>query len=216
MKLLTNLTKIDTDSAFSGCTSLVNIEGLDNIISFTSNVFRGLSTLKSINITSKCDTLGAAMCYAASNLETIGDISNVKEIPERCFWACVSLTSVNISNKCTKIGFGAFSGCNLLTSIGSLSNVTSIGEQSFYCTNIFKLVISDVCVNIGKYAFGACRKLTYIKCLAATPPIIGTYTFQESVCSIYVPDNSVSAYQSATNWSDYTSRIKPMSEFTES
>ena len=216
MKLLTNLTKIDRDSAFCGCTSLVNIEGLDNITSFASNVFRGLSTLKSINITNKCDTLGWAMCNGDTKLESIGDISNVKGIPDYCFYACESLTSVNISNKCTKIGFGAFSCCNLLTSIGSLSNVTSIGEQSFYCTNIFKLVISDVCVNIGKYAFGACEKLTYIKCLAATPPTIGTYTFQGSVCSIYVPDNSVSAYQSATNWSDYTSRIKPMSEFTES
>ena len=168
LKLFTNLTKIDTDGAFCGCTSLVNIEGLDNITSFASNVFRDLSTLKSINITNKCDTLGWAMCDGDSKLETIGDISNVKEIPDYCFYYCKSLTSVNISSVCT-----------------------NIGTESFY----------------------SCQSLKYIKCLAITPPTIGTSAFYNSTCKIYVPDASVSAYKAATNWSVYASRIFSLTQF---
>ena len=171
MKLLTNLTKIDTDSAFCGCTSLVNIEGLDNITSFASNVFRGLSTLKSINITNKCDTLGWAMCDGDDKLETIGDISSVKKIPDYCFYYCKSLTSVNISSVCT-----------------------NIGTESFYY----------------------CQSFKYIKCLAITPPTIGTSAFYRSTCNIYVPDACVDIYKSATNWSVYADRIKALSTFIES
>lgn len=32
-------------------------------------------------------------------------------------------------------------------------------------------------------------------------------------CPIYVPDESVDAYMTATNWSELADRIKPMSEF---
>jgi hypothetical protein len=55
-------------------------------------------------------------------------------------------------------------------------------------------------------------------CRATNPPIITTYTFDSTQISteegaIYVPDESVETYKSATNWSIYADQIKPLSEY---
>ncbi len=47
-----------------------------------------------------------------------------------------------------------------------------------------------------------------------TPPTLGTSAFYNinSICKIYVPDASVTAYKSATNWNTYADYIYPISE----
>jgi len=46
-----------------------------------------------------------------------------------------------------------------------------------------------------------------------TPPAIGTGAFDNSNdAPIYVPDDSVTEYKTATNWADYADRIFAISE----
>ena len=47
-----------------------------------------------------------------------------------------------------------------------------------------------------------------------TPPTLGGTSIFDNMNNnpIYVPDNSVTAYQTAQYWSEYASRIKPISE----
>ncbi len=216
MKLLTNLTKIDTYNAFVGCTSLINVEGLDNITSFAGNDFRGLPNLKKVNITNVCKVLGGSMFNGCLKLTEFGDISNVESIPDYCFWSCPSIVSVRLSNKCTSIGDGAFGSCNSLTDISNTDKVVNFGKSSFLYAPLTKFVFEDVCESIGNSAFSSCKKLTYIKCLPAIPPSLGENAFSYgSSCPIYVPDDSVDTYKSATNWSAYASRIKALSTFVD-
>ena len=40
--------------------------------------------------------------------------------------------------------------------------------------------------------------------------------WETKITTIYVPDESVEAYKAATNWVNYASIIKPLSEYVES
>ena len=50
-----------------------------------------------------------------------------------------------------------------------------------------------------------------------TPPIMSNTSSLTSTnnCLIYVPDESVNAYKTATNWTTVASRIHPISEIEE-
>jgi hypothetical protein len=58
-------------------------------------------------------------------------------------------------------------------------------------------------------AFASCTSLTQVICNATTPPTLGTDVFGNTPASlaIKVPSASVSAYQGATNWSTYSTKI---------
>ena len=97
------------------------------------------------------------------------------------------LVSVEIGSCVTSIGNGAFQSCDSLTSVTIPNSVTSIGDM----------------------AFTYCDSLTSVTVEATTPPTLGDYAFEATNnCPIYVPTQSVSAYQSASRWSAYASRIQ--------
>lgn len=114
---------------------------------------------------------------------TIGDSYYYTQAP---FMNCYSLSSVTIPSSVTTIARYAFYGCSGLTSITIPSGVTSIYEA----------------------AFSRCSGLTAIYVEPTTPPALyGSEPFWNTGdCPIYVPCESVSAYQSA--WSTYASRIE--------
>lgn len=123
--------------------------------------------------------------YSAMTEAIIGDC--VTEIDDHAFYDFSGLTSVSIPDSVTTIGVAPFQNCTSLTSVTIPSGVTSIDYQ----------------------AFVQCTSLNSITCLATTPPTLGIRVFNTgNSCPIYVPSASVNAYKSATNWSNYASRIQ--------
>ena len=116
-------------------------------------------------------------------------LSSITSIGYSVFDSCGSLTEVSFPNA-TSIGDGAFESCSGLTSV-SLPNATSIGSNAFRnCSSLTTIYVgtntSTVCTLSSTSAFSGCTKLT----------------------NIYVPASLVSKYKSATNWSNYASKIK--------
>ena len=82
--------------------------------------------------------------------------------------------------------------------------------------------MSENCSSIGKESFGrsvgtAGKNITLI-CRASTPPTLGGAIISKdwikaTIGEIYVPDDSVEAYKTATNWSAYANKILPLSHF---
>ena len=68
---------------------------------------------------------------------------------------------------------------------------------------------------IGGYAFQYCTGLIWVSITAATPPTLGSGAFANcpALTGIYVPDESVEAYKTATNWSAYANKILPLSQY---
>ena len=126
------------------------------------------------------------------------------------------ITSVTVPNGITIIGESTFYSCGL-TSINLPSSLTTIKGYAFYqANNISSLIIPSGVIEIGSMAFHNCANLANFTIKATTPPTLGSGAFDGTTLKpsfkIYVPDESVDAYKSATNWSSLSDRIKPISE----
>lgn len=106
------------------------------------------------------------------------------------FKDCISLINVpNISSSITDMMF-TFDGC--------LSLVTAPAIQNSV-TDMFR-------------TFRNCSSLKELTMLGTTPPSMqSALQGCSSIESIYVPDSAVDAYKTATNWSEFADKIKPLS-----
>ena len=146
-----------------------------------------------------------------TSLSSIEIPNNVTSIDYGVFRDCTSLSSIEIPNSVTSIGFEVFNNCTSLTSCTIGSGVTSIGMSTFrYCTSLTSINIPDSVIDIGSHAFYYCSSLSSITVNSTTPPKLTNTSALENTnnCPIYVPSGSVNVYKSATNWSEYASRIQ--------
>ncbi|MBO7194852.1 MAG: leucine-rich repeat protein [Alistipes sp.] len=192
--------------AFYSCSSLTSVTIPDSVTSIGSNTFKGCSSLKSVTIPDSVTEIGENTFDNCSSLKsvTIGD--SVASIGYSAFSGCSSLTSVTIGNGVTSIGEDAFRYCSSLTSITIPDSVTEIGHQAFYsCRSLKSVTIPARVTSIGQAAFRYCSSLTSVYCKRAAPPAGGYHMFDDNASGrkIYVPRNSVSAYNAANRWSDY-------------
>ena len=128
-----------------------------------------------------------------------------------CYY-CYDLASLTIPNNVTSIGEYAFGNCYGLTSITIPNNVTNIGNYAFYyCQSLTSITIPDNITNIGIYAFYYCYGMSEYHFKPTTPPTLASTNALNSIssdCIIYVPQGSLSAYQQATNWSQFSSYMQ--------
>ena len=155
-------------------------------------------------------SIGDSAFEICSSLTSITIPDSVTSIGNYAFSDCIGLTSVTIGNSVTSIGIEAFSYCYNLTKITIPDSVTSIGDYAFYgCINLTSVTIGGSVTSIGEDAFEYCSSLTSITIKATTPPTLGSGAFEDTNdCPMYVPEESVEAYKTATNWNTYASRIQ--------
>ena len=105
-------------------------------------------------------------------------------------------------------------------------NVRTIGKNVLMTSSAKAtpkiVIIGEHVQSIGDYF---CRYKTSMQKViihANTPPTGATLIFRSSTAQninstfkIYVPDDSVSAYKSASNWSRFASQILPLSQLSE-
>jgi len=70
-------------------------------------------------------------------------------------------------------------------------------------------VIPESVTSIGEWAFGEWLSVPYVEMKSETPPtLVDNSAFDsQNNAPIYVPDGSVNAYKTATNWVDFAYRI---------
>lgn len=114
---------------------------------------------------------------------------------------------------------GLYSMCSCNDRGGLLSAVVASGtgtnQSMFYnCAKLKTATLASTISNIRSFTFRACVVLEEVIIEATTPPTLGSGAFQDcrALTSIYVPDASVSTYQSTSGWSTYASIIKPISQ----
>lgn len=119
----------------------------------------------------------------------------------------VEITDLVIPNSVTTIGGFAFYCCSGLTSVTIPNSVTSIGDYAFSgCTSLTSLTLPSSVTSIGDNAFSWCSNMDSITSLASVPPSLGYMCFNDvnTQIPVFVPCESVSAYQSASGWSDFS------------
>lgn len=127
------------------------------------------------------------------------------------------LRNAVIPDGTTSIGTGAFydlgNGDNQLETVTVPSSVTSVGKFAFFNEkNLTEITLPSGLTFIGEGAFAGCNNLTSITILATVPPTLeatGISTGNNDT-KVYVPAESVLAYQTADAWQYYAQMITPI------
>lgn len=208
------------DGIFRACTGLTSITvDPDNIVYDSRNNCNAIIRTATNTLIQGCNTtvipdnvtvIGNYAFSGRTNLSSIEIPNSVTAIYGDAFSYCTNLISVVIPNSVTMISNSVFQYCTNLTSIEISDSVTSIGPSAFSgCTSLTSVVIPDSVSQIGGAAFYSCTGLTYIKCYREAPAsIVNSYYGHPfngitSTCTLYVPINSLEAYQTADYWKDF-------------
>ena len=211
----TKVTKI-RDGVFKGCAALAEVSLPASLTSIGNYAFEGCSSLTEIALPAGVTSIGGSAFKGCTLLAGITLPDTQTSIGESTFNGCSSLTEIALPAGVTSIGNYAFNGCKLLARVLNLENtkVTKIGDGAFSgCSSLTEITLPAGVTSIRQYAFNGCKSLQYIRIEATTPPTLAsTNAIPSTIGAIYVPDESVAAYQSATNWSSFASKIKGISE----
>ena len=201
--------------AFYNCTNLTAVS-FPACTTINQNAFQNCTSLTTVNFPA-CTTINLNAFYNCTNLTTVS-FPACTTINQNAFYSCTSLTTVNFP-ACTTIGSYAFQNCTNLTTV-SFPACTTIGSYAFQnCTSSLTTVSFPACTTISFWAFNRCYnlkslylmgsslcKLSHSNAFTSTP--IGGYsTSAGTYGSIYVPASLLTSYQTATNWTYFSSRF---------
>jgi len=178
-------------NCFQYCCSLQSIT-LPNNINFTSlgnNCFQNCYSLQSITIPSGVTSLGGSCFSSCYSLQSIAIPSGVTSLGGSCFRTCYSLQTITLSNN---------------------SNFISLPIYCFYtCSSLKYITIPSTVTSLGGNCLEQCKSLQKIYMKPTTPPTLGNTTTltNNTGLVIYVPTDTLSTYQSADNWSTYSSKM---------
>lgn len=224
---LRNITEIgSSDSqAFRNCTSLISVGNTSNLQIVGTEAFRGCTSLTSIDL-SNVTHVGHAAFKECSSLGTNQDLDiTLDQYVTEAFYG-TAYRSVTLH--CTQTSSYDWSGIqsapfaympNLLKL--DLSDTKMDKFVSTYTSNLTTLILPTTMTQILWDSFTGINNIQYIVILAnnvvslesADYMLHGVY---HPNANVYVPDNLVSQYQGAANWSDISTRIKGISELPSS
>lgn len=146
--------------------------------------------------------------------------TDVTSVGTNAFANCDQLTSIDFPNA-TYIGGSAFNSCSNLATV-NLPKVTTIDGNGFYgCTPLNNVEMPKLS-SIETRAFRNCSNLTKIIIgtdISGTCTLSNTDAFSNTPIAsgsgyIYVSDDKVDTYKSASNWSTYSAQIKSVNELS--
>lgn len=187
---------------FDKCANLTSVS-LQNCININAGAFRGCTALKNANLPS-CETFSGGSNFDGTE----------------------TLQSINIQNLTTMAsGKRIFTNCRELEEFNA-PNLVSVGEST---ANMFNTCLELKKVYFPKLGGTVIGASSFYKCSRLVTLVLGgnelntlenTAAFSGSAIAngtgyIYVPDNLVDTYKTATNWSAYADQIKPISELEE-
>ena len=143
--------------------------------------------------------------YSKVTVNVVGDY-NAKFVPNQRFSAKTALNEINIQPGVVVIAAQAFSGFTGLEKIELPEGVTTFESQCFYgCTSLKAIVFPSTVASFESQALRNCASLESIKFQTLIPPTVqNSNVFQDvpTTCKIYVPQGSLAAYTSASNYPD--------------
>ena len=178
-----------TEKINSTGTNGVNSGWINTIKKIPALTFNGVSTQYIFNY---CP----ASSIDLSNFDT-SQVTNMQGTFSRTAFKTIDLSNFDTSNVANMGNMFEYNSqlISLDLSNFNTSKVTNTGYMCQYCSSLSKLIIDNP--NIFP--------MTSISMLQQT-------AIAQKKGYIYVPDDLVESYKSATNWSAYASQIKPISE----
>lgn len=211
---------------FAGCTSLerINLDSITNYVisssDFTSAIFNGCSNLVNIGqLNDEVTIIGLSTFKSCSKLLLTSLPSSLVHIGSDAFNGCAAATFSVIPSGVTTIGGRSLSGVgSTVLDFSQCTSLTTIpSNMARFCANLELIKLPSSLTSIGRQAFYNGKAGLTIICYATTPPTVDETAFGGTTApaAIYVPDASVDTYKATSGWSSFSSKIKPLSEYTE-
>jgi len=194
--------------------SVVYLGTTYSVTGIGERAFYRCNHLSTVTIPGSVTTIGNYAFNGCSGLTSVTIGNSVESIGNSAFYGCENLSSLTIPNSVTSIGEYAFSGCSGLSSVAIPGSVTRIEGYAFYgCSGLSSVTIPSSVTGIGTVAFYGCSSLTSFINYATTPQSISDVFLKASItsCTLYVPAESVAAYEAANVWKGFGS-ILPISD----
>ncbi len=181
---------------------------------------------------------GNDMCEYCNGLLYIYLPNSITHISQDTFYECYGLQKIEGLSHIKTLGISALNNLKSLVikETITMSFTTIVPSSSFRASCLYHVILEEPTYRLDDYAFYGMMVLkldlpstmlqmdsnSLYQCdiselivRATTPPIINTTTFQLAYCTrlkIYVPDDSVTTYKEATNWTLLADRIHPISD----
>ena len=223
-----------TENSFKSCYSLQSIAISDSLSGLGSYCFAACYSLKFINIPMTIQSFNNNCFTTCYSLVSIAIPCNATSFGDSCFSTCPSLNSITIPTGFSSFGYGCFSQCRSLSLINIPTGV-SLGESCFSscyslqfitipesagelgakcfntCYSLKSITIPSSVTSVGEQCFYACYALNKIYLKPTVPPTLANQNAINNVNNtclvIYVPTGTLSAYQSASVWSSFSSKM---------
>ena len=101
----------------------------------------------------------------------------------------------------TAIDNSVFKGNTSVVNLTISENIKSIGAYAFQgCTSLKRLELPSTLISIGEKAFDGDKKLVHVCSKIKSPLDINENVFSNNTAALYVPDGTLSSYQSKSGW----------------
>lgn len=215
------------DYAFYSNTALTTVD-IPAAASIGDSAFYGCTGLTEVSFPAA--TYAAASAFYRCTGLTIASFPKATDIYAGVFQGCTALATVRFPNL-TAIYASAFRECAKLTTV-SFPKVTSISVYAFYgCT---KLTEADFPLlgSAANYVFSGCKSLKALILRRKTLCTLSGTNALNNCCHIlgtvdtsynpngdkdgyiYVPTDLLQAYQTASNWSTYSTQFRGLEDWT--
>ena len=181
-----------------------------------ASAFSGFPTLKLVVLPNSLKTIGENAFEGCGSLTNIKIPNSVQYIGNEAFMYCSVLQSVVLPEHLSEITANLFAFCSSLQSVQMYDEVATIGWNAFImCRALSTITLPSSMQEIRGSAFANCSGLRSIECDAVTPPVLAdadnnsVFSNVPSSIPLYVPAQSVQAYQSDAGWSYFTD-IQPI------
>ena len=209
--------------AFDGCTGLTSVVVGNSVTSIGVSAFTDCTSLKNISIGNSVISIGAGAFRRCSKLTSIIIPSSVTTIGESAFFGCYNLNELIIEDGESEltISFNYYSNGDVKAALfNDCNNIKTVylGRNLDYNFDVpppFENIKSLKSLTIGKNVkslsnpwdghFYGCSGLTSIYLLGTNPPNgNGNFTNNHYInTTIYVPQGSLSVYQSSDVWKNF-------------
>ena len=205
-------------NVFQNCSSLPLLRIPNSVNSIGNGAFAGCIGLKTFIIDNRDEELKLGCNEYQSPLFTDCPLDSVyiggnitygtsEYYGYSPFYRNKTLRTVVITDKETEISTNEFYGCSNLQKFVVGEGVTTFGDWAFSgCLSLQTLSFGSQLNSIGKEAFSDCASVTKIVSRAKVPPTCDTQALDDInkwSCTLYVPIESKSSYQSAEQWKEF-------------
>ncbi len=214
------------NGCFRACSGLATMVIPNSVETIKVNAFAWCSGISSVQIPNSVKTIELQAFYYCDNLTSVTIPASVTSLSGISFPNCAKLVAINVDTENTT--YSSLDGVlfnKLKTTLMACptakagryiipNSVTKLGEKSFwYCQKITEITIPITLTSIENSTFYNTTSLKSLFCL--TPSVINLssftnvfYGYYQYSCSLYVPIGLKSAYQTASQWQDFTNIIE--------